>query len=169
MSTKFVVVKEEPKNLPKATVVIKTPDFLEEIQANRKREPRGNITASTHLRYIVGSIGEKYDQELGAYTIKPHLYEGRRYENDQELSKIVVEMLRAQYPKIFDRYLDAKIKARPSNTQLIYYVGDFAGTTSFFTNGVDVVDEKDVDVFLGLKPKKVVGKPAITDEEAASK
>ena len=145
MSTKFVVVKEEPKDLPKGAYVIKTPDFMEEILANKSREPRGNFTSPTHLRYIVGSIGAKYDQELSAYTIRPHLYEGRKYESDQELSAIVVEMLKSQYPKIFDSYIDYKIKSRPSNTSIIYFVGDFKETKSFLANGLDLLDERDVD------------------------
>lgn len=166
MSTKFVVVKERPVELPKGTYVIEFPDFMDEIAANRGRQPRGNQTASTHLRYIVGSIGEKYDPELTAYTVRPHLFEGRIFDNDKDLSNIVVEMLKSQYPKVFEKYLDYKIRTRPTNTKLIYYVGDFGGTTAFFINGLDRVEEKDVDVVLGLKPKKIVGKPAITDEEA---
>lgn len=159
MSTKFVTVQEVPEELPKGAIVIQAPNFLEEIKSNKAREPRGNITAGTHLRYIVGSIGEKYDQELSAYTVRPHLFEGRRYETDEDLAQIVVEMLRSQYPKVFDRYLDHQIRNRPANTKLIYYVGNFADTAPFFTNGIDKLAEKDVDVFLGLKEKKVVGKP----------
>ncbi len=169
MSTRFVVVKEEPKDLPKGTTVIRSPDFMEEIVANKSREPRGGHTAATHLRYIVGSIGQNYDPELSAYTVRPHLFEGRKYDNDQELSKIVLEMLKSQYPQVFDRYLECKIRARPPNVKLIYYVGNFGNSTAFFTNGIDVIDEKDVDVLLGIKSKKVVGKPAITDEEANTK
>lgn len=140
MSTKYLVVKEAPKDLPKGSYVIKTPDFLKEIQENKGREPRGNITASTHLRYIVGTIGERYDQNLSAYTIKPHLFEGRKYENEQELSKIVVEMLKAQYPAIFEKELDYQIKHRPANTNMIYYVGDFLDTKPFFVNGIDAAE-----------------------------
>jgi hypothetical protein len=161
MSTKFVAVKKEPAELLNGTFVIKFPDFLEQIQQNKAREPRGNLTAATHLRYVVGSIGEKFDPELSAYTVRPHLYEGRAYSSDKELSKIVVEMLQEQYPKIFEKFLDMQIKNRPANTKLIYYVGDFVGSGPFFANGIDAIAEKDVDVFLGLKEKKVVGKPAV--------
>lgn len=161
MSTKFVCVKLAPKSLPKDCIVIYPPDFLEEIRANKGREPRGGITAGTHLRYIVGSIGDKYDPELSAYTVRPHLYEGRKYENDSQLSGIVIEMLKSQYPKVFERYLDYQIKKRPTNTKLIYYVGDFLATAPFTANGIDMLDEKDVDVYLGFKEKKTVGKPAV--------
>lgn len=165
MNTKFVIVKEVPKELPKHTCVIESPDFLEQVVENKGREPRGGVTAGTHLRYIVGSIGEKYDPELGAYTVRPNLYEGRAYANDKELAGIVVEMLKSQYPKVFNSYLDNKIKTRPSDTKVIFFVGNFADTTAFSLNGIDSLDEKDVDVHLGLKEKKVVGKPAVKDKQ----
>ncbi len=168
MSTKFVCVKVAPKHLNKDCIVISQPDFISEIEANKSREPRGNITASTHLRYIVGTIGERYDPELSAYSIRPHIFEGRKYDNDAQLSDIVTEMLKAQYPKVFDRYLDNQIRNRPINTKLIYYVGDFTTTTPFFSNGIDKIEEKDVDVFLGLKEKKTVGKPAVKDKKEES-
>lgn len=165
MNTKFVCVKLAPKHLHKDCIVIYPPDFMDEIKANKAREPRGNLTAQTHLRYIVGTIGDKYDPELSAYTVKPHIYEGRRYENDDQLSAIVVEMLKAQYPKIFERYLDCEIRKRPIDTKIIYYVGNFTDTSAFFANGIDSIDEKDIEVFLGLKDKKIVGKPAVKDKK----
>lgn len=154
MSTRFTVVKEEPTDLPKDTYVIKSPDFLEEITSNKSREPRGNHTSPTHLRYIVGSIGAKYDPELSAYTVKPHLFEGRKYDSDKELSSVIVEMLQSQYPKVFESYLDYKIKQRPAGTKLIYFVGDYKNTKSFITNGISVIDEKEVDDLLDSRQQK---------------
>lgn len=154
MSTKFIVVKEAPKDLPKDGLVIKEPDFLEEIKENKQREPRGNHTSPTHLRYIAGSIGAKYDQELSAYTIKPHLFEGRKYESDEDLSKIIVEMLRSQYPKIFESYIDYKIKSRPAGTRVIYFVGDHKETRPFFNNGLSLADESDIESSAKSSKKK---------------
>ena len=79
---------------------------------------------------------------------------------------ILVNLLRNEYPAVFDRYLDSKIKNRPMNTKLIYFVGDFNSTGPFYKNGLDVLEAKDLESFLTGKPKKVVGKPAITKEEA---
>jgi len=166
MSTKFVSVKEEPKDLPKDTFVIKPPDFLQEIHENRGREPRGGLTAVNHLRAIVHSIGSRYDETLTEFSVRPTLYEGRRYNSNEELAAIVTEMLKTQFPKIFDSYLEFQIKNRPRNTKLIYVVGDHLNETAFYRNGIDHLDPKDIEVFLGLKPKKVVGKPAVTNEES---
>ena len=166
MSTKFVVVKEEPKELHKDAYVIKPPSFLEEILLNKRREPRGGITAINHLRAIVHSIGSRYDENLTEFSVRPSLFEGRLYASDEELSVIVKEMLESQYPQIFDKYLDFQVKNRPRNVKLIYVVGDHVNHTALYRNGIDHLDPKEVEVFLGLKPKKIVGKPAVTNEES---
>lgn len=163
---KFVVVKEAPAELRSGEVVITAPTFIEEVRQNMAKAPKGGHTAPNHLRYIVGSIGQKYDENLTAWTVRPNLFEGRPYANEHELAAIVVEMLQSQYPAIFNKYLEYQIKNRPVGTKLIYYVGDFGSTTAFFSNGIDHIEEKDIDTYLGLKPKKVVGRPAITKEEA---
>ena len=53
------------------------------------------------------------------------------------------------------------------STKLVYYVGDLSTTKPFFDAGLDMIDEKDIESYLSGKPNKVVGKPAITNEEAA--
>jgi hypothetical protein len=63
-------------------------------------------------------------------------------------------MLREQYPKIFDKYLDKKIKERPFGTKLIYYVGDFLETAAFNLNGIDRLEERDIDAYMGNKKPK---------------
>lgn len=162
MSTKFVVVKQEPKDLPKGTICIKMPDFMDEINQNAGKEPRGGLTASHHLRSILDTVSQKYDPDLNAFRLKTHVYEGRAYKNNDELAKVVVEMLRDQHPQIFDRYLDSKIKSRPMSTKVIYFVGDFKDTTSFFKNGIDSMDEKEVDSY--LNPKGTKGKAKSSDD-----
>lgn len=164
---KFVIVNQAPEKLESGEIVISAPDFLEQIRENAAKAPRGGLTGVNQLRYIVGSIGQKYDPEgTNAWSVRPTLFEGRAYANEAELSAIVVEMLKSQHPKIFDKYLDYQIKSRPQGTKLIYFVGPLSQTTSFFQHGVDMLDPKDVDVYMGRKQKRVVGKPAVTNEEA---
>ena len=67
------------------------------------------------------------------------------------------------------KYLTHQILNRPLNTKLIYYVGDFNSTGPFYKAGVDLIDEKDVESYMTGKPKKTVGKPAVTKEEANGK
>ena len=163
---KFVIVNKAPDQVRKDEYVIESPTFLKEVKDSAKTAQRGNITGTNQLRSIVGLIGERYDNNLTAWTIKPHLYEGRRYKDDEELSGIILEILRSQYPAIFASYLDSQIKLRPNGTKLVYYVGNLTDTTPFFSNGIDMIEEKDVDSYLGIKAKRVFGKPAITKEEA---
>lgn len=163
---KFVIVSKAPSELRKDEWVIDYPTFMEQIKENARHSGRGNLTGQNQLRYIAGAIGAKYDEQLTAWTIKPHQYIGRPYADDEELSNIIVEMLRDQYPQIFSSYVAHQVKARPSGTKLIYFIGGLSDATAFFQDGIDLIDEKEVDVALGLKPKKVVGKPALTKEEA---
>jgi hypothetical protein len=48
---------------------------------------------------------------------------------------------------------------------LIYYVGNFNTTKPFYDAGLDLLEAKDVEGYMTGRPKKVVGKPAITNEE----
>jgi hypothetical protein len=164
--TKFVVVDAAPATLEKGEIVINQPNFLEQIEANKKKAPRNGLIAVNHVREILQSIGVKYDSELNAMRIKLVGYVGVPFKNNEELSAIIVRILRAEYPSIFEKVLDHELRNRPLGTKLIYYVGNFKGTTAFFKQGIDNIDESDVESYMTGKPKKTVGKPAVTNEEA---
>lgn len=167
--SKFVVVKEAPKTLEKGEMVIAQPTFLEEIQANARKTPKHRQTAINHLREILNSIALKYDPELNAFRVRLVNYEGRPFANDNELSAIVVDVLKNEHPVIFDKYLEHQLKNRPLNTKLVYYVGAFNTAGPFYKHGLDLLEEKDVEAYMTGKPKKTVGKPAVTSEEAAAR
>lgn len=162
---KFVVVKEAPTNLEKGELVISQPTFLEQIQENSRKAPKVKQTAINHLREVFNSIGAKYDQDLNVFKIRFVNYEGRPYVNDNDLSAIVVEILRKEYPVVFDKYLEHQLKNRPINTKLVYYVGDFNTTGPFYKAGLDHIEEKDVESYMTGKPKKIVGKPAVSNKD----
>jgi hypothetical protein len=164
--TKFVVVDRAPETLEKDEVVINQPNFLEQIEANKKKQPRNGLIAVNHVREILQSISTKYDQDLNAMRIPLVGYVGVPFKNNEELSAIVVKILKSHYPPIFEKVLDYELKNRPLGTKLIYYVGNFKGTTAFFKHGIDNIDQSDVESYMTGKPKKTVGKPAITNEEA---
>ena len=165
---KFVTVDEAPEQLRKDEHVIEMPDFLEEIRlaSARNTNKKGQLSPS-FLRSIASMIAISYDKEFDPLRqLKAHDYDGVGYENEQELSRIVLSALERDYPAIFDRYLEHKIKNRPFGTKLIYFVGPHSKSSVFYANGIDSIDLKDVDAFLGLKSKKTVGKPAVTNEQA---
>jgi hypothetical protein len=163
---KFVVVSKAPETLEKGEVVINQPNFLEQVEANKQKAPRNGLTAVNHLREILQSVGTKYDPELNAMRIKLVNYIGRPFKNSQELSVIVTEILKDQYPRAFQKVLEYDLSHRPSHTKLVYYVGDSTNCEPFFKAGLDSIDEKDVESYMTGKPKRTVGRPAITSEEA---
>ena len=52
----------------------------------------------------------------------------------------------------------------PFGTKLIYFVGHHNDSTMFYENGIDSIEEKDIDGYLNNKPKKTVGKPAVSNK-----
>lgn len=162
--SKFVVVKEAPAELKKGEYLIDTPSFLEQINQHRAKAPRNGLTGSHYLRVLTEAIAATYDpQNMSAYSIKAHLYEGRKFETSEDINAIMLEALRNDYPAVFAKYLDVKIKARPSKTDLVIYVNsDIQGQYEiFYQNGLS-----ELEAPAKAKSDKVVGKPAITKEQA---
>lgn len=164
--SKFVIVKKAPSTLGKGEVVIKSPDFLEEVEANIHKAAKKDRTGINHMRDILNSIQHKYETDLSIFKVPLSQYEGLAFTSSEELSKIIVNMLKKERPTIFEKALEYNIKNRPYGSKLIYYVGDLNETGPFFKQGLDMIEEKDVDEYLGLKPKKIVGKPAVTKEQS---
>ncbi len=164
--SKFVMVKAAPSTLRKGEIVLESPDFLEQIKSNAHKAAKKNLTGLNHLRDILNSIQQKYETDLNIFKIPLSLYEGLAFNNEQDLSRIIIRLLKKERPLIFEKVLEYNIKNRPNGTKLIYYVGSFGDTSPFFRNGIDMIEEKDIDEYLGLKPKKIVGKPAVTKEQS---
>lgn len=164
--SKFKVVKEAPETLNKGEYLIDTPSFLEQINLHRSKVPRNGLTGSHYIRMVVDSIAQAYDPEnMTAYSVKAHLYEGRKFSSPEEMNNIVLEMLRNDCPGVFAKYLDKKIKTRPSGISLIIYVdSNIKGQYEvFYQNGLS---EDRAETPKKEKSDKVVGKPAITKEQA---
>jgi len=162
---KFVCVKEAPKELRKHEYTINMPDFLEEIKSNQNHKGKTNITRNKHLRSLISAIGFTYGSDtFNPYHVKISPYEGLAFEDNNDLSKILIRLFNKEYPAIFDSYITKKIKERPIETKVIYFTGDFLKSRAFTEAGFELIKSKDVDVALGLKKQKIIGKPAITDK-----
>ena len=132
--------------------------------SHRSKNPITNVTRNKHLRNLISAIGYKYGPEgFNPYHVNISRYEGLAYNNDKELSDILVKIFNNEYPAIFDSYITQKIKNRPTETKVIYFTGDFLKSRAFTEAGFELIKEKEVDVVLGLKKKKVLGKPAVSD------
>lgn len=173
--SKFVVVKEAPKELKKGEYLIDKPSFLEQVTLHKSKKPRNGLTGSHYLRMITDSIAQAYDPEnMTAYSIKAHKYEGRPFTSDEEVDAIMVDALQQDCPSVFAKYLDVKIRNRPKGTERIIYVdSNISGQYEvFYRNGLS---EEKVEATQKAKPDKVVGRPAIkgntfkVDEKGNSK
>src|SRR5665213_2568055 len=112
---KFVVVKQAPETLEKGEIVIGQPDFMDQIVANIKKAPKHKRTAINHLREVLTSIAEKYDQEMNVFKIRLLNYEGITFNTNEDFSVILVRLLKNECPKVFDKVLDFQLKNRPMN------------------------------------------------------
>lgn len=164
--SKFVVVDKAPEKMGKGEIVIDPPSFMTEIEQNIRKAPKSGQTGINHLREILQSIANNYDQDMDVMRIRLFNYEGLPFKDNNELHTIILRILSNEYPKVLEKHLDKQIKSRPIGTKLVYYTGSFNSTSPFYQNGLDLLEQKDLESFLTGKPKKVVGKPAVTKQEA---
>lgn len=159
--SKFKLVDKIPKQLKDNEVVITEPDFVKEIRL-AKNQPRPvasgkYLTSLAHMRSIAGIIGELYDPEgFNPFSTIPfNHFVGIEYTDANELSSTVLRMFNKFHPQIITKYLDKQIKARPQNTELIYFVGSKENTEVFFANGINQLGD--------TKATKTVKKVTVQD------
>jgi hypothetical protein len=143
--TKFTVVKQVPSEIGAEDYVINGPSFLQEIELNKKKNPRNQLTALFHLRGILDTIYFNYDPDKTSYSVRTAPFEGRPFNSDEELDKILVDMIGQDDPTLFKKYLDKKIKTRPKSANHIWYVdnGIKGFYEIFYQNGIpDSADEE---------------------------
>jgi hypothetical protein len=167
----FVRVKKKPTELKADEFVIDAPNFLSDIENASVKKPNSNIMSINYLRQLVSDIGQKYvGQEFNALTdVNVAHFKGIPCETAEQAHEILQKLFRQNYPKMLNSYVEYHIKRRPNGTRIIYFLGSPAQVEPFLNLGFQEVLEKDLEKFMGTKPKKIVGKPAISDEEAAKK
>lgn len=139
----FKRVDEAPEKLKDNECVIKKPDFQEQLDASRKRRGVSGLTTASNLRDIFMAITDKYDVTVNPYQLKLSKYEGRAYENDDGLRKIIFKIISDFDLNLVEKAVDYEIKNRPVNTDTIYYVSDdLVGTGAFIKNGINQQENK---------------------------
>jgi len=164
---KFKVVKEKPDSVKKGEYVIDHTSFLTEIDQHKTKATKNGLTGHHHLRSILESIASTYDPEnMTAFSVKVHNFEGIPYKNSEELNNLLLNMLKSDYPQVFIKYIENKIKNRPYGTTMVYYVdsGVKGAYELFYRHGLS--DINDIETETNKKTGKTVGKPAITNEQA---
>lgn len=162
--TRYVYVSSEPNLVQKDEIVIRMPQFIDEIKECAAKKPRNGLSGPNYLREVVAKIGFRYlGQDFDPYIINISNSVGIPIPDEVAVSKIVLGLFARYRPEIFEAYLDHQIKNRPRNTKLIWFVGDHTNYRAFFLNGIDQIDFRDIEVYMGRKVQKTVGRPAVKD------
>ena len=169
--SKFVVVKEAPTELKKGEYLIDSPSFVDQVSNHKAKKPRNGLTERMYLDAIMNSIGEAYDSgntDPHSARVKYHNYTGILAETDEAVSDVLLRAIRLDAPHLLPKYLETKVRTRPAGTSLVIYVdSDIKGQYEiFYKYGLS---EQEKEVVQKPKSDKVVGKPAITKEEAEAK
>ena len=158
---KYVRVDAAPEQLNKDCIVIYGPDYTSEIRTCSKKKPRDGLTTVNYLKEVVAAIGDKYfGEDFNALIgVNYSRFRGLPFSNARDIDEIIKKLFKHSVPEATDCYMDYHIKHRPHGTKLIYFVGDHLETGAFSLNGIDEIKPKEVNVYLGLENKKIVGKP----------
>jgi len=120
----FVCADEFNDEVSNDTIIIRHPDFMEEIKSCERFKGSFSKTTVNYLRSIASEFGNKYDKEFNGYrNIIPTDFQGIPFSSYEEVSTIVKSMFNASYPKIFKSYLESKIRNRPFNCDNVVVVG----------------------------------------------
>lgn len=147
---KYTVVQQAPSELPKGTMVIRQPDFLDEIRKVAKFRGTSTVTTINYLRAIITEIAKKYAPLMNIYRdINLSLYRGLAYNTDEEVSAIMVNIIKTQKPELFDLAVQYQVNNRPQAIKLIYFIApDYTMTGSFMRQGIDIVQQDEVESYL---------------------
>ena len=80
----YIIVQEAPTELKSNEMVIKQPNFLEEVVENKGRRGVQKYATVNSLRTVLMSITDKYDNTINPYRLTLHKYEGQKFEDDME-------------------------------------------------------------------------------------
>lgn len=164
----FVRVKKIPEDLSKDEFVIATPHFHDFVEAAVLKKPKSGVTTVNYLREMISSIGLKYiGEDFDAMReVNVSYHKGRPFSSLEDVNAILVDLFDKHFPDMLDAFVEYHIVKRPKGVKVIYFLGSSDYTSKFLDHGVHEILERDLDKLLGKKPKKIVGKPAITNEEA---
>ena len=164
--SKFLVTSVAPKQLKQHEYVIDYPNFYSEISSCKLKKPKSEQITINYLREVVAAVCQKY---LGKdfdvlRSINVSKFVGAPYNTEKDVHDVLIKIFENQCPELIHAYVQACFKQRPSGTNLIYYTGNPNFCTKLLELGYEQISKKE---FENLdKPKKIVGKPAISNEQA---
>jgi len=165
----FLITKTPPKDLQEHEFVIGEPNFYTEIHQCKAKKPRTSQLTVNYIREVIAAICAKYmGPEFDVMrAINVSRLVGIPCNTEKEVHDALVQTFEKQCPQIILQYVQHCFKQRPSRTNLIYYAGNPLFCTKLVESGWVQLSQKEFDASKSDKPKKIIGKPAITDENAA--
>lgn len=167
--SKFLITKNPPETLNKGEFIISPPDFRQEIAASRLKKPKSNLLTVNYLREVIATIGNKYlGEDFDALRdVNVSKYIGIPCDTEEQVHEVLVKAFDNQLPALLHAVVYHQFKLRPNGTNLIYYTGHPKYCTKLVELGLEQIDSKQLEDQKSSKPKKIIGKPAITNEQAA--
>lgn len=164
--SKFLVTNIAPKQLKQNEYVISDPDFYSEIAECKFKKPKSTQLTINYLREVIAAVCQKY---LGKdfdvlRSINVSKFVGAPCDTEKDVHDVLIKIFENQCPELIHAYVHSCFKQRPSGTNFIYYIGNPKYCTKLLELGYEQISKKEFDNL--DKPKKVVGKPAISNEEA---
>ena len=155
--SKFVLVEKAPEKLRKGEMVIERPTFSEELKKSAVARPNNYPNSTTnYLRFVVQQILKTAAlPDQISYTLPYNSYDGVPCPKDEDVAALLMKIIKQHKPEILKEYLRKIIKARPVNTLVIYYTGMFGDTDVFYEEGINKIEEREIDIELGLKQRQV--------------
>lgn len=147
--TKYVRIENIPENLSKEESVIYFPNFIEEVRSSRLRRPQSGTFGTHFTRAMAEEIAQRFDPDFDVFkNIKTHVLNDVPFSSDEDIARKMFGLFADQYPKIFDSYIDYKVRNLPFGTKVVYFNGPFQYTTGFTKNGVEQITLAEAEILL---------------------
>lgn len=139
----YILTDSAPEKLKDNEMVIVRPTFIEQISKSKLRRGISKLTTVNALRDALMLITDEYDNTINPYRINLSAYEGLAYENDSDLSDIIIGILNDQGVDLLTKAIDQKLKQRNVKVNTIYYVSkNLEGAGAFLANGFNIKNSK---------------------------
>lgn len=141
---KYFLVDEAPEQPEKNEMVIYKPTFIEQIAQSKLRRGVKNLTTVNALRDALMLITDKYDNTINPYRLTLNEYEGLPFENDEDLSGIILQIINDNNLPLVSKAIEHYIKNRPTTVDTIYFVSDDDSEVAsvFIANGFSRGEDK---------------------------
>jgi len=139
----YILVDSAPEKIKDNEMVIIRPTFIEQISKSKLRRGVSKLTTVNALRDALMLITDVYDNTINPYKINLSAYEGLAYENDNDLSDIIIRILNDQGVDLLTKAIDYELKDRNVKVDTVYYVSkNLEGAGAFLANGFNLKSTK---------------------------